>query len=239
MTLLVAVLLPAMISLGFWQLRRADENRGLLLLAEQRRQQHPVPIEQLPLADLAEALSAGQREEWQHRQISLQGQWQPQEFLLENQLDAARNGYHVIGVLLLASGQRVLVNRGWVSAPALRSELPSYPAVAREVAEIGEIYVAAHVMVDEPIFAEPGWPRRIGKLSIPGIARELDCELLPVIVRLREGSPSALTAHWPVVNIAPEKNVAYAIQWFAMSAALVVCYLVLGFRQGAPAENDQ
>lgn len=239
MTLLVAVLLPAMISLGFWQLRRADENRGLLLLAEQRRQRPPVPIEQLPLADLAEVFSAGQAEEWQHRQVSLQGQWQPQEFLLENQLDAARNGYHVIGVVLLASGQRVLVNRGWVAAPALRSELPKYPAVAREVTEIGEIYVAAHVMVDGPVFAEPGWPRRIGRLSIPGIARELDSELLPVIVRLRESSPSALTAHWLVVNIAPEKNIAYAIQWFAMSAALVVCYLVLGFRQGTPAENDQ
>jgi surfeit locus 1 family protein len=56
-------------------------------------------------------------------------------------------------------------------------------------------------------------------------------DVLPVILRLREGSPSALVTQWPVVNIAPEKNIAYAIQWFAMSVALVLFYLFLSFRR--------
>ena len=89
----------------------------------------------------------------------------------------------------------------------------------------------SHIYGDEPIFAEPGWPRRIGRLQLPGVARELGLEILPVVLRLREQSPSALTTHWPVVNIAPEKNTAYAIQWFAMSVALLLCYLAVSFRR--------
>lgn len=228
--LLAVVLLPVMTSLGFWQLRRADENRELIKVAEQRRQQLPVALEQLAEAQLAQDITGGQSARWQLQQVSMRGHWLDRFFLLENQTHEGRNGYHVIGVLQLADGRHVLVNRGWIMAPALRSELPAIPAPASGSEEQGEIYITPNVLLEEPIFAESGWPRRIGKLNVPGLANELGVEVLPAIIRLRDGSPSALTAQWPVVNITPEKNIAYAIQWFAMSVALVLFYLALSFR---------
>lgn len=215
--LLAAVLLPVMVNLGFWQLRRADENRELIRVAEQQRQQSPVTFAQASSVSL--------------QQVAVQGHWSDKFFLLENQMHEGRNGYHVIGVMGLEDGRRVLVNRGWVAAPALRSELPVVPAVTAAVIERGEIYITPYLLQNEPVFAEAGWPRRIGKLNVPGLAHELGFDVLPLMVRLREGSPSALTVQWPVVNIAPEKNTAYAIQWFAMSIALVVFYLALSFRR--------
>lgn len=231
--LLAAVLLPVMTSLGFWQLHRADENRELIQMAEQRRQQQPAALGQLPLAQLEQDIARGNLAHWQLQQVSLQGQWLDKVFLLENQMHEGHNGYYVIGVMKFKDERYVLVNRGWIIAPALRSELPEVPAIVVAAVEQGEIYVTANVLRDEPVFAENGWPRRIGRFNVPGLARELDVTVLPMIVRLREGSPSALTAQWPVVNITPEKNIAYAIQWFAMSIALVLFYLALSFRREA------
>lgn len=214
--LLAAVLLPVMVGLGFWQLRRADENRGLMQVAAQRREQPPVPLMQAPQESL--------------QQVIVQGRWVDNFFLLENQTHQGRNGYQVIGVMALENGSHVLVNRGWLVAPALRSELPVVPAAVANV-ERGELYITPYVLQAGPVFAESGWPRRIGKLNVPGLAQELGFDVLPMIVRLREGSPSALTVDWPVVNIAPEKNTAYAIQWFAMSVALVIFYIAISFRR--------
>lgn len=235
-TLLAATLLPLMISLGFWQLRRAEENRLLLAAAQEKRQQAAVWLDARLLEALLVDLAAGNTAAWQHRPVHFEGKWLPQEFLLENQLHEGRNGYHVIGVMVLSAGGKLLVNRGWVPAPPLRSEMPGYPLAAEVAKETGEVYVASHVLSDGDVFAEQGWPRRIGALHIPALARELQSEVLPFVVRLQAGSPSALTAQWPVVNIAPEKNIAYAVQWFAMSAALVVCYLAFGFRRTVPVE---
>lgn len=237
--LLVTILLPVMTSLGVWQLRRADENSELIQMAEQRRQQQPVVLDQLPLAQLELDIAEGNLVHWQLQQVSLQGQWLDKGFLLENQTHEGRDGYYVIGVIQLKDSRYVLVNRGWIMAPALRSELPVVPAIVPAAVEQGEIYVTPNVLRDEPVGAESGWPRRVGRLNVPGLARELDMKVLPVIVRLRDGSPSALTAQWPVVNITPEKNIAYAIQWFAMSIALVMFYLALSFRRDVKTEIER
>ncbi len=229
--LLAAILLPVMISLGFWQLRRADENRELMRMAEQRRQLPPLALTGSIVGQLGQGTADEKVQRWHLQQVSVQGQWLDRVFLLENQLHEGRNGYHVIGVMRLDEGRHVLVNRGWIVAPALRSDFPVVPATVPAAVESGELYVSSQVLQENPVYAENGWPRRIGKLSVPGLAHELGFDVLPVILRLREGSPSALVTQWPVVNIAPEKNIAYAIQWFAMSVALVLFYLFLSFRR--------
>jgi len=44
--------------------------------------------------------------------------------LLDNKVNRGRPGYHVVQPLRLADGRHVLVNRGWVAAPAHREQLP-------------------------------------------------------------------------------------------------------------------
>jgi surfeit locus 1 family protein len=232
--LLAAILLPVMIGLGFWQLQRADENSELLRVAEQYRQRQPLALVPLVENQITQDIESGNFGAWHLQQVSIQGQWLEKYFLLENQMHEGRNGYYVIGAMKLASGRNLLVNRGWVIAPALRSELPVIPPAVTAVIEVGEAYVSQQILQETAIYAETGWPRRVGRLGVPEFAHELGLEVLPVIVRLHEGSPSALTAKWPVVNIAPEKNTAYAIQWFAMSVALVLFYLYVSFRPDTP-----
>src|SRR5512134_2150998 len=44
--------------------------------------------------------------------------------LLNNKVNRGRPGYHVVQPLRTADGRHVLVNRGWIAAPAHREQLP-------------------------------------------------------------------------------------------------------------------
>ena len=46
-TLFTLVLVPILISLGFWQLQRAEEKVAIAQIWEQRQQDAPVPLERL------------------------------------------------------------------------------------------------------------------------------------------------------------------------------------------------
>jgi len=226
---LVLLLLPLMVGLGFWQLYRANHNKMLLLQAEQQRLAPSIPLVEL-LQKMAGSANQKQMAAWHLQPVVLHGRWSDKVFLLENQIYQERNGYYVFGVMQLdGDAGSVLVNRGWIAAPALRSELPSIPTVALDD-EMGELYVSPLLVEDKPLFAEQGWPKRIGRMNISGAEKELQMPLLPVVVRLKEGSPSALGAQWPIVNIQPEKNTAYAVQWFAMAFALLLCYGFYSYR---------
>jgi cytochrome oxidase assembly protein ShyY1 len=227
-TLLVLFLLPLLVGLGFWQLHRADHNRAVMVQAEQQRKEPPISLTAL-LQETSSDSEKNKTDAWHLKQVTLRGHWLSNVFLVENQIYAERNGYYVFGVMQLEGAGLVLVNRGWIAAPALRSELPTVPPVALGD-EMGEIYVSPAWVEHKPLFAEKGWPKRVGRINLAGAENELHMTLLPVVVRLREGSPSALATQWTIVNILPEKNTAYAIQWFAMAFALLVCYVFYSYR---------
>lgn len=225
-----AIFLPLMLLLGFWQLHRADENRALLLEAEHRHRQSPKDVDTLPYDRISADLQTDMHVHWKYLPVKVTGSWQNKYFLLENQTNQGRNGYHVLGVIRTGSGRLLLVNRGWVPAPLSRTELPKVPDPAIGKIELAEVYFSPELNMDQDIYAESGWPKRIGIAHLPVLSREFGEVLEPFVLRLQKGSPSALVVDWLVVNIAPEKNIAYAIQWFAMSLALAILYVVFSFR---------
>ncbi|HQQ62060.1 MAG TPA: SURF1 family protein [Pseudomonadales bacterium] len=222
-TLLTVVLLPLFVCLGFWQLHRADVHKQMRIEADEKRQQAPVDI--ITITDWHSTDTI------HYLPVTLKGEWLAPMFLLDNQTHEQKIGYDVISVMRLDNGKNVLINRGWIAATASRSQLPVIPAPAISGRESGEVYASPEIMLSGEIYAEAGWPRRIARLHVPDLAKELKFDVLPVIVRLGEGSPSALVTGWPVTNIEPEKNIAYAIQWFGMAIALVIFYLALVFRR--------
>jgi cytochrome oxidase assembly protein ShyY1 len=110
-SVLVALLLPGLLWLGFWQLQRGDEKRQLLSSFEARRQAEPISLEQLePMPDPA------------YRRVHLRGHFDTEHSLL---LDSRIRDGHA-GVELLqpfydqSSGLWVLLNRGWLPWPDRR-----------------------------------------------------------------------------------------------------------------------
>ncbi len=210
--LLAVSLLPILLSLGFWQLSRADEKRVIADRWEQRRREAPVDIALLPQEQAALA----------YRRVALSGEFiEGRTLLLDNSLREGRYGVEVITPLRLAGGELVLVNRGWLEGDPYRQQLPEVPPVGVAGVLEGYVYVPpgeSYTLGD--ISATEGWPRLIQAIDMPALEAVLEEPLWPYTVRLSEDSPTALLADWPLVNAQPEKHQAYAFQWFAMAAAL-------------------
>ncbi len=93
--------------------------------------------EQAALLSTPVSLSAQQRdrEKLLDRAAIARGHWRAEKTLfLDNKIHRSRPGYHVLTPLQLSGSEVVvLVNRGWVPAPRLRSELPSVPTATGEI----------------------------------------------------------------------------------------------------------
>jgi cytochrome oxidase assembly protein ShyY1 len=207
------MLMPVLLTLGFWQLDRAEEKRQLQALFEQRVAAGPVLMSQLEqLPDL------------HYQAVRLRGEYINEiALLLDNRIYQGRFGYEIITPFQLAdSDQIVLINRGWIAGDRSRRTLPEIPAVAGELELLGQIYIPRRELMQLADHPQQGWPRVVQKLDVAALANELQQTLFPYSVRLSAGSAGLLQANWMVVNQQPEKHVGYAVQWFAMAFTLVI-----------------
>ncbi|CAA0114958.1 Uncharacterised protein [Halioglobus japonicus] len=227
--LFTAILVPLMISLGFWQLHRAEEKGAMAAAFDAREQQLPAP-----LASLWEQ----SEESLAYAPVRLHGRFLPDAyFLLDNQMREGQVGYEVLGVMQLQSGDSVLVNRGWVAGTADRQTLPLVPAVEGPVEITGHLYVAPgtpFLLAEQQL--EGGWPKRIQAVEmdklIPLVTALQAGKVFPYPVRINADERGALLTDWQIVNMSPAKHSAYAVQWFAMAAVLFVYYLIRSFNRG-------
>lgn len=216
-SLLAVLLLPVVISLGFWQLDRAEEKRQLQDLFEHRQLAGPVALEALNTqADL------------RYQSVTLRGEFVNEKaVLLDNRIYQGRFGYEIITPFrLVDSKTMVLVNRGWLEGDISRRSLPAIKAIAGEIALIGEVYVPqgdVMLLADE---SASGWPRVMQSLNIEALQKEFEQTLFPYSVRIKQISAASYTPNWVVVNLQPEKHTGYAVQWFAMAVALLVIGLL-------------
>jgi cytochrome oxidase assembly protein ShyY1 len=223
-TALFLVLLPVMMSLGFWQLDRAEQKRQMAANFEQRQYAAPVAVE-----DWIDSL------EGDYVRVNLRGEFLADKIIfLDNQIRHTSFGFDVIQPFRLASGKGlVLVNRGWTAADSSRRKLPVIAPVKGEVTLTGYIHQPAlNRMIDGNI-AEIRWPLLIQQVELPRLQALFSEPLAPFVVRLEGAQPgsaaqaAALANDWPIVNVQPEKHTAYAVQWFAMSLTLLLLLIVV------------
>jgi len=72
------------------------------------------------------------------------------------------------------------------------------------------------------------WPRLLTALHPAALWAELGRNGFAYELRTEAG-PGTYETTWPIVAMGPEKHLAYAVQWFAMSLALLALYLYLGW----------
>jgi cytochrome oxidase assembly protein ShyY1 len=219
LSVLTALLLPLLLSLGFWQLRREQEKLDLQQLYAARQIEAPIAFEQLDLA-----------QDQQYRQVVLSGRYDNvHSFLLDNRVHRGQVGYDLLTPVISDSGRVVLVNRGWLPQGASRARLPVPEFIDEEVMLPGTVYVPVgtpFVLSDNADSA--GWPRVIQIVDpalMAAAAGYATSRVFPHSIRLAEGAPGVLVRDWPVISTTPEKHRGYAVQWFAMAAMLFGLYL--------------
>ena len=213
------VFLPLLVSLGVWQLNRAEEKQVLL---EQWQQE----AENLAWQDMVSGdLTSG-------RPVTLTGMYGSRNWLLDNRTREGAPGYEVLTEFRPLEGPPVVINRGWVQAPRTRAELPDIATPEGIFTLEGRIsdYPVPPVLVDQPA-AEDQWPRRVQSLSEQAARLEIP-ELPDRIVRLSgEGQPGAYRADWEPDLMGPQTHYGYATQWFALAVALTILTVVASYRK--------
>lgn len=227
-TLATLLLLPLFVHLGLWQHGKAQSKAAQQSLLERRLA--------APRVDLSGFAAAP--ESLRYAPVIARGRFEPEyQFLLDNQVQGGRAGFHVLTPLRLEGTEaRVLVNRGWVAFSGDRSRMP------RVDPPEGPVEVRGHGMVPPERYyelkAEPeasGWQTVWQNLDLKRYEARVPFRVLPVVVRMDPDSPSGgYLREWPRPDERIGMHRGYAIQWFLLAGALAGVWLWFSFeRKGA------
>jgi surfeit locus 1 family protein len=216
-------------SLGFWQLRRADEK-----LAYQAQLDARAALPALDGASLLQPMNEAERSSLQHRQVVLRGEWLPQySVYLDNRQMQARPGFYVLTPLRLAGSvapgqpQTVLVQRGW--APRNfedRLALPQVQTPGGTVQLQGRVAgQPARLLELQTSAAQPGVSRIRQNLDTDAYAQETGLPLAALTVVQTGPASEGLLRDWPVVGSGVEKHYGYAFQWFGLCSLIAILYV--------------
>lgn len=221
-----ALLLYIMISLGLWQLDRAEYKANLQSIIETRSQQPPINIDRVS--------TQTEQTDWLYQPVIANGQYDNQHnLLLDNQVDNMQAGYHVYTPLKLSENTAILVNRGWVKQTASRQQLPSIPVIEKNTQIEGylntEPYTGISLGKQHQLYTN--FPGIVQAINLNTLQDKLNYRLLPMILVINQPQQSAFTIQPIKINMNSEKHQAYAFQWFALCIALLVIYITVNSKR--------
>lgn len=218
------------VRLGFWQLQRAGEKRAAG--AERAALLAAPPIE-LGVAAVPEAPEPGRR-------VHLRGRWErDRHILLSGRTHLGAAGVALVTPVLLESGERVLVERGWLeAADAITAHPEAWPdSVADVIGVVVRFTTPPRRVTWTRLDAErPGvelWSARV--VDSAQVAVHVPAPVAPWLVRaLSENAPAAPHGLVPL-GVPPGESgervhLSYAIQWFAFALIVIAGTVALLLR---------
>jgi len=228
-TLATVLVLPLFLSLGLWQMDRAEQKRTLHHEFEGRQAASEIKLNK-------EDVIRKNFDELHWRKVSIEGVFSRDiNILLDNQVERGVAGYFVYTPFKLKEQDAwVLVNRGWVPAGTSRDNPPEIVAAGEVLRIFGSVKSPPKtgILLAENIVEQLGKGTvRVQKLELTGIEETLNLELLPYVVRMNPESPAGFARSWKAPGSGEEKHLGYAFQWFAMATAIFVIYLVVNIKR--------
>lgn len=224
-SLVFALVLALLLTLGNWQMSRAGEKQALVEDKQSRQSAAPLNLNRSRVDTQLDRF----------RPATVKGRYvEAQQWLLDNRLYQGQAGYHVFSLLQLDGGEQLLVNRGWVSVGESREFLPDLPLPGGSVSLTGHLDRPESVglVMGEPPVQSIERKVLLQSLDIAALAVARDLSLKPLALVLDPNQPGSLQYDWmPVETISPEKHVGYAVQWFALAVALIIIYLGVNTRR--------
>ncbi|MGB4948477.1 MAG: SURF1 family protein [Candidatus Competibacter denitrificans] len=216
----VLLVLPFLLALGFWQLDRAQQKAQLQEAFAERFQQPPVALQEIDTSDPAN----------RYRRVSVIGRYDSRhQFLLDNQVRDSQPGYHVLTPLHPREGTAILINRGWLPLGTSRQALPDIMIREESVAVTGWLGQPANpgLRWGEATGGNQTWPRILPYVTYQELAELLGYSLQPAMILLDPESPAGYGRDWQprFGGSGPERHRGYAVQWFALAAALIMLYV--------------
>lgn len=227
--ILAAVLMSmaGFLRLSWWQLERAGEKVDAQRELEAQLSLTAPPIEEIQRGHLHPA-----NPELPNRHVTLTGEYEnDRSILVLAEFFDGQIGYGVVTPFrVAATGQLVLVERGWISGIGVDAERLNLRPVEGPLSTSAQIYVPPDDARVPPSEIDPqNWPLRVRGLEPEVLAGIFGEELFPFSVRLTEEQPGVFVRHWPAVSADTAgytQNLSYALQWFAAAFAVLVIGLL-------------
>ena len=217
--LLIAALTALFVAAGIWQMARAAYK-------ERMQTEIAAAAADAPLHAGKEVLDAAHAH---LRRLEARGVWLPERtILLDNKVQQGVIGYEVVTPLRLeGSDTYLLVNRGWIRAPQLRSELPAIETPSGVVAVEGTARIPSSRFLElgSEVVSGPVWQN----LTIERYRNWSQLSLQPVMLYQRGGSADGLQrveAAPEAAGINADRHRGYAITWFSLAGVTLVMGLL-------------
>ncbi|MDU0353256.1 SURF1 family protein [Paraglaciecola aquimarina] len=216
-TLITFIAVVIMFALGIWQLQRAEQKNQRLASIEQMQDATAIGLADV-LSNINDMVD-----------VPIQFDASPeltQYFLLDNKIHQGRVGYQVLVPLETKQGT-LIANFGWVAATDSRAILPEVRLASTQQTYLGLVsFPSKNIMVTETAELDGKWPKVLQQVDLNVMQQHYRKPLLPFVVKLTEVPNSGFVREWQPVVMAPEKHIAYAVQWFLLALAAVIIFFI-------------
>ncbi len=235
-TMVTIICIPLFINFGLWQYNKAQQK---LVIQAAYNLAKTDDAFQFPLD-----LKQNDIDQWNYKKVTVSGVYEPKyQFLLDNQVEGNRVGYHVITPLKIdQSSQYVLINRGWILGKDTHTELPVFNTPTGKQTVIGQIWVPSKKIFtleakvnnkttlvtqgSQPL--QPVWQN----MNMSTYKSSVPFEVSDLAIKLDQTSQAGgFVRNWqvPVERIAT--NIGYAYQWFGFALATLLIYIYMSFNK--------
>ncbi len=229
------ICIPLFTKLGLWQYNKAQQKQAIHEAYDQAKLDEALKFP-LGLTD-SKAINV---DDWKYKKVTVQGVYETKyQFLLDNQVEGDRVGYHVITPLKIDSANEyVLVNRGWILGKDTHTELPVFSTPAGKQTITGQIWVpskkiftlessdnqsaASAKSVNQP------WQQVWQNMNMAKYKQSVPLVVSELAIKLDQDSHAGgFVRNWQIPAERITSNLGYAYQWFgfAFTALLIFIYV--------------
>ena len=211
-----------LVSLGFWQLDRADQKRTI----EASIQKANTGVVEL-IMNQNELLNK------EYYEVRLQGSYiGDKQFIYDNQIVDQASGYYVLTPFVLTGqSNAIMINRGFIPWNGRRDQLDDI-AVDSAFREV-KIQVSRPIKRIELKTSDISnqFPVLIQAIDFDVIEEISSTSFVDVIGLLDPSSDDGFVRKWEPYTGSIEKHIGYAIQWFLMALVLGIIGIRIGLKQ--------
>lgn len=224
-TLLTLCLLPILVSLGFWQLHRAEGKQQLQTQYNARTQTQPVSLQAISRSG-----------DLNYTSVKMRGRFDnAHRIFLDNKIYQHQIGYQVlIPFKLVDSHQAVLINLGWIAQGNNRNQLPEFSIPSNERLIYGIVNELPRRSFSLGANADPNhqtWPLRLQHIDIAYLTDKLGYPIESFMILLAPDQPFGLVRDWSPATLNPQMHLGYAFQWFALAVTLVILFIITSMKR--------
>ena len=220
--ILILATMAFLVSLGFWQLDRADQKRTI----EASIQKANTGVVEL-IINQNELLNK------EYYEVRLQGSYiSDKQFIYDNQIVDQASGYYVLTPFVLTGqSNAIMINRGFIPWNGRRDQLDDI-AVDSAFREV-KIQVSRPIKRIELKTSDISnqFPVLIQAIDFDVIEEISSTSFVDVIGLLDPSSDDGFVRKWEPYTGSIEKHIGYAIQWFLMALVLGIIGIRIGLKQ--------